>query len=162
MKQGGMKVNSRGIHLRNIRAIFNYAKKENITSSYPFNNYRIKKEETEKRCLTVEQFRNLRDYPVEPHQILYRDMWLLMFYLIGIEAIDLFSIKKEQFEGGRLLYTRAKTGTLYSIKVEPEAMEIINKYSGKGEYLLCVRDNYKNYKDFLSTSTLSLHLPYIA
>jgi integrase len=72
-----------------------------------------------------------------------------MFYLIGIEAIDLFSIKKEQLEGGRLLYTRAKTGTLYSIKVEPEAMEIINKYAGKGEYLLCVRDNYKNYKDFL-------------
>ena len=35
---------------------------------------------------------------------------------------------------------------MYDIKVEPEAMEIINKYRGKN-YLINVLDRYDNYKD---------------
>ena len=42
---------------------------------------------------------------------------------------------------------RAKTHKLYSIKVEPEAQSIIDKYKGD-EYLLNILDRYKNYKDF--------------
>ena len=36
---------------------------------------------------------------------------------------------------------------MYDIKVEPEAMEIINKYRGKN-YLINVLDRYDNYKDY--------------
>lgn len=149
MTKGGLKVNSRAIHLRNIRAVFNYAIDEEITTAYPFRRFSIKKEETEKRCLTVEQVRELRDYPVEEYQRVYRDMWMLMFYMVGVNAVDLFGAKKSQLQNGRLVYKRAKTGTLYSILVQPEAMEIIERYKGDGEYLLNVMDGYSNYKDFL-------------
>ena len=74
---------------------------------------------------------------------------MLMFYMVGVNAIDLFSAKKEQVQNGRLVYKRAKTGTLYSILIQPEAKKIIDRYKGKGDYLLSVMDNYANYKDFL-------------
>ena len=151
-----MKVNAYAIHLRNIRAVFNYAIDEEYTSLYPFRKFSIKKEETRKRCLSVEQLRMLRDYPCEEHQVKYRDMFMLMFYLIGVNASDLFLAKKTDVVNGRLEYKRHKTGRLYSIKIEPEAMEIINRYAGGGEYLLDVMDSYGNYKDFLHRMGIAL------
>lgn len=143
-----MKVNAYAIHLRNIRAVFNYAIDEEYTTAYPFRKFKIKKEATRKRSLSVEQLRMLRDYPCEEYQVRYRDMFMLMFYLIGINAADLFTAKPTALENGRLEYKRAKTGKLYSVKVEPEAMEIINRYRGE-RYLINIMDEFKSYKNFL-------------
>lgn len=146
MISSGMSTNTRSIHMRNLRAIFNYAIDEEITDNYPFRKFSIKKEETRKRALTVEQLRVLRDYPCEGYQKKYRDIFMLMFYLIGINSVDLFEAK--ELNNGRLEYRRSKTNKLYSINVEPEAMEIIERYSGKN-HLLDVLDKYNYYKDFL-------------
>lgn len=146
-----MKVNAYAIHLRNIRAVFNYAIDEEYTTLYPFRRFSIKKEETRKRSLAVGQLATLRDYPCEEYQKRYRDFFMLMFYLIGINASDLFLAKKNDVVNGRLEYKRNKTGKLYSVKIEPEAQEIIDRYSGSEDngYLLNVMDDYANYKDFL-------------
>lgn len=151
----GMKVNAYAIHLRNIRAVFNYCIDEEYTDLYPFRKFKIKKEETRKRSLTVEQLTALRDYPCEEYQKRYRDMFMLMFYLIGVNASDLFNAKHADVVNGRLEYKRAKTGKLYSIKIEPEAMEIIGLYKGKN-YLLNIMDEYGNYKDFLHRMGIGL------
>lgn len=143
-----MKINAYAIHLRNIRAVFNYAIDEEITTLYPFRKFKIKKEETRKRSLTVEQLRILQDFPCEDYQVKYRDMFMLMFYLIGINAADLFMATPDQLVNGRLEYKRAKTRRLYSIKVQPEAMAIIEKYRGE-KYLLNIMDEYLDYKNFL-------------
>lgn len=150
-----MKVNAYAIHLRNIRSVFNYAIDEEYTTLYPFRRFSIKKEETRKRSLTAEQLRLLRDYPCEEYQIRYRDMFMLMFYLIGVNASDLFNAKHSALVNGRFEYKRAKTGKLYSIKVEPEAQAIIEKYKGK-DYLLNIMDDYGNYKDFLHRMGIGL------
>ena len=144
----GMKTNACAVHMRNIRAVFNYCIDEEYTTLYPFRKFKIKKEETRKRSLTVEQLRTLRDYPCEEYQIRYRDIFMLMFYMIGINAIDLFHAKDSDVVDGRLEYKRSKTGKLYSVLIQPEAQAIIDKYKGKN-YLLNVLDDYKNYKDFL-------------
>lgn len=152
----GMKVNAYAIHFRNIRSVFNYAIDEEYTTLYPFRRFTIKKEETRKRSLTVDQLRILRDYPCEEYQERYRDMFMLMFYMIGINASDLFLSKKTDVVNGRLEYKRHKTNKLYSIKIEQEAMEIIDRYAGKGEYLLNIMDEYGNYKDFLHRMGIGL------
>ena len=72
-------------------------------------------------------------------------MFKLTFLLIGINVIDLCHLKV--IIDGRVEYYRAKTNRLYSVKVEPEAMEIINRYPGK-DYLLDIMDRYGNYKDY--------------
>lgn len=144
----GMKTNACAVHMRNIRAVFNYCIDEEYTTLYPFRKFKIKKEETRKRSLTVEQLRTLRDYPCEEYQVRYRDIFMLMFYMIGINAIDLFHAKESDVVDSRLEYKRSKTGKLYSVLIQPEAQAIIDKYKGKN-YLLNVLDDYKNYKDFL-------------
>jgi site-specific recombinase XerD len=148
LEKSGMKTNSRSIHLRNIRSIFNYAIDNEETDLYPFRKFTIAKEETRKRSLKVDQLALLRDYQGEDYQREYQDVFMLMFYLIGINGIDLFYLKKIRDE--RIEYKREKTGRLYSIKVEPEALAIINRYRGK-EYLLNIMENNNgNYRNYMA------------
>jgi integrase len=71
------------------------------------------------------------------------DLFKLSFYLIGINIIDLLHLNN--IYKGRVEYNRAKTKRLYSIKVEPEAMAIIEKYRGK-DYLLSYMDTNVTYR----------------
>lgn len=144
------KTNSISIHLRNIRAVFNYAIANDVTSFYPFKKFHIKTAPTKKRSLTVEQLRDIFTMPVEPYLEYYRDLFKLIFLLIGINIVDLIHLKSLSADG-RIEFERAKTGRHYSIKVEPEAMEIINRYRGK-EYLLDVLEHcsYLNFRKRLN------------
>lgn len=138
--------NARNIHLRNIRAVFNNAIDYEITTAYPFRRFKIRPEATRKRALTVEELRELFAYPVEEYAEIYRDLFKLSFFLIGINCKDLHGLKRIT-KDGRIEYKRAKTGRLYSIKVEPEAMEIIKKYQGKSG-LLCIADRWSDSRNF--------------
>lgn len=142
------KVNTRSIRLRCIRTVFNDAIDDGITDCYPFRRFKIHQEETRKRSLTLNQLRELRDMPCEPYQKEYVDMFMLMFYLSGINAADLFQAKHSDVENGRLEYRRQKTHRLYSIKIEPEAQKIIDRYKGK-EYLLNIMERYHSHKEYL-------------
>lgn len=145
--------NARNIHLRNIRAIFNFAINNEYTSLYPFRKYKIRPEQTRKRALSVEDLQIIFNYDVEPYAEIYRDIFKLIFMLIGINTIDLYGLK--EVHKGRIEYKRAKTGRLYSIKVEPEAMEIINKYQGiKG--LLSITDRWDDYRNFRKQTNKAL------
>ena len=144
----GGKVNSRALHLRNLRHICNFALDEELTTHYPFRKFKIRTEETLKKALTVDQLRTLLTMPVEPWQEEYRDMFWLMFLLRGINAVDLFGATPDQVVDGRLEYRRSKVGTLLSDKLEPEALELIEKYRGKA-HLVAPLDRYTNYKDYL-------------
>ena len=102
---------------------------------------------TRKRALTIEQLRSLiKLQPETQEKTKIRDIFLLMVYLIGINTKDLLNIK--EIVNGCIEYKRFKTGKLYSIKIEPEALDIINKYRGS-EYLLDIpyRDNFTNHLD---------------
>ena len=79
---------------------------------------------------------------------------MLMFYLIGINGIDLFHIK--QITDGRIEYKREKTGKLYSIKVEPETMEIINRYKGNKFLLNTLETNDYNYRKYMAAMNRGL------
>ncbi len=140
--------NSRNIHLRNIRAVFNDAIDDEITTFYPFRKFKIRPVATPKRSLSVDQLRILFQYSsIEKHSEKYLDMFKLIFFLIGINIVDLCNLRG--INDGRIEYYRAKTNRLYSIKVEPEAMDIINKYRGE-KYLLNIMDNRSDYKSFVS------------
>lgn len=141
-------VNARNIHLRNIRAVFNYAIDNEVTTLYPFRRMSIRPALTRKRNLTPNVLRSIifgTEY--ESWQRKYIDIFTLSFLLIGINIGDLLSLRPQDYNGGRIRYIRLKTHKPYDIKVEPEAAEIINRYSG-GVHLLNVMDSYANYKNF--------------
>lgn len=135
--------NARNIHLRNIRAVFNEAIDDEVTSFYPFRRFKIRPVATPKRSLTMEQLRALFAAEVKPFERKYIDMFRLIFFLAGINIVDLCRLKT--IHDGRAEYYRAKTGRLYSIKVEPEAQEIINRYKGVGQ-LLYMLDRCSDYR----------------
>ena len=53
---------------------------------------------------------------------------MLMFYMRGINAVDIFALKKSNIRAGRINYIRSKTGKAYSVKIEPEMQVILNRY----------------------------------
>lgn len=141
--------NIRNRHFRNIRAVFNDAIASDVATASPFRSFKMPKlQATRHRALTIDQLRQLRDYPCMEWQREYVDMFMLSFYLIGINMVDLLHAKKEDVRDGRLEYRRAKTGGLYSVKIEPEAQAIIDRYPGK-DYLLCPMDRYANHKNYI-------------
>ncbi len=138
--------NARNIHLRNIRAVFNDAIDDEVTTNYPFRRFKIRPQTTRKRSLSVERLRELFAYPVEPYAVRYVDMFKLIFCLCGINAVDLCHL--ERVTDGRIEYERAKTGRFYSIKVEPEAQEIIDRYRGE-RHLLDILDTSSDHRNFI-------------
>lgn len=139
--------NGRNIHFRNIRAVFNDAIDNEVTTAYPFRKFKIRPEETEKRSLTVEQLRTLFNTKVETWQQRYLDMFKLSFYLIGINVSDLCNLQEVNADG-YIVYRRAKTHKLYRVKVEAEAKEIIDRYKGKTR-LLNLLDGISSPKTFM-------------
>lgn len=145
MLDNNMSKNSRALIFRNIRTLMNKAIDAELTNNYPFRRFKIKNEATRKRSMSVNDLRKLFDYPCEDYQVFYRDMFKLIFMLCGINTIDLYNLKC--LREGIVEYRRAKTKRLYSVKVEPEAMEIINKYKGD-KNLLCIADRWKDDREF--------------
>ena len=131
--------NARAIHMRNIRAVFNDALARELTDKYPFRRFRIKTQRTRHRALPVEAVRELISMPLLDHEKQYRDMWVLMFMLCGISPIDLCHLK--EIRHGRVAYRRSKTDQPLDVRVEPEALEIINRYHGT-DHLIDVLDRW--------------------
>jgi site-specific recombinase XerD len=131
-------VNSRSIHLRNLRAVYNYAVKKGIANyaDYPFRQFKIKNEKTMHRVLCIEHLRLLFNHVSEIKQRNKAlDIFKLSFYLVGINIKDLLYLQHNDIVDKRLYYSRFKTGAKFNILIVPEAMEIINRYPGE-KYLL--------------------------
>lgn len=146
MKEHNLSQNTRKIHFGNIRIAMREAYKSELTNNDPFRRFAFRPEKTRKRSVEVDTLRALFSYQVEPFAEIYRDMFKLIFMLCGINTIDLYNLTTITPEG-RIDYKRAKTGRLYSIKVEPEALEIINRYRGEKK-LLCLADRWGDHKNF--------------
>jgi len=67
---------------------------------------------------------------------------MLSFYLRGINFRDLALLTNDNLQDNRITYRRAKTNKIYSIKVEPVALDILNSYKPKdSKYLLPIIDD---------------------
>lgn len=137
--------NTRNIHLRNIRAVFNDALDDELITCYPFRKFKIRPEATRKRSIGVEDLRTLFQMKVAKDEELFRDMFKLIFMLIGINTVDLYRL--DTITLGRVEYKRAKTHRLYSIKVEPEALELIERYKGS-RGLTLIADRWVDHTSF--------------
>ena len=152
-------INSRSIHLRNIRTIFNYALNHRLTSApYPFRQFKIKSAPANPMPLTLEQLRLLWAHnPQNEAQAYCLDIWRLVFALIGINMTDLCSL--QTISQGRINYTRQKTGRLYSVKVENVAKSLIQAHRGR-KNLVDILDHYKSVH--VATNMINRHLKEVA
>lgn len=148
LKKTSSSPNYWSIQLRNIRTVWNDARANNIVNNYPFQDFKIPSAPTAKRNLSLEQVRTLMaSKGVGERGEMAIDYFMLSLYLIGINDVDLCHLTPNNIVNGRLEYNRAKTGKHYSIKIEPEAMALIEKYRGK-KYLLNALDIYIRHQAF--------------
>lgn len=145
MKRKGLSQNTRKIHFGNIRTAMRDAYKRELTDADPFRRFSFRPAKTRKRSLSLDRLRVLFSYPVAAYAEIYRDMMKLSFMLLGMNTIDLYNLK--EIRDGRVEYDRSKTGGLFSIKIEPEAMEIIEKYKGV-KNLLMLADRWGDHRNF--------------
>lgn len=144
------KKNSIATYLRYIRRMFNLAITEfnknprnPVIYNYPFRSVKIKTAPSTNRNLSVETIRKIRDYEFKTkRQEIARDIFTLQMYLDGINIIDLFYLPKRSIIGNRLQYHRKKTDHYFNIKLEPEAIRLIEKYRGV-KYLFWFADYCK-------------------
>lgn len=144
---------TRNIDFRNIRAVLKHAKKHKLITDDPFEDFDMPETSSPDRALTIEQLQTLLNAEVEPWEEKYRDFFLLSLLLIGMNTEDL--LHQTKIEDGRITYNRSKTHKEISVKVEPEAQAILDKYRGK-KFLLNVLDTYANTHNWTSKVDASL------
>lgn len=147
--------NARALNLRNFRSVFNFAIDEGLTSNYPFRKFKIRTVPTMKRSLSAEDLHDLFSFPVEPYQQKYVDAFKLSFFLMGTNFVDLFALSHENVSKGRLVFNRSKTQHLFSMKLEPEILALLEKYRGEA-HLLCHADSCSNYLNFIRRTNKAL------
>lgn len=136
MQADGLKRNTVAKYIKVIKTVIKYAEDDNIAVNPAYKKINSRAEsDTPMRNLPVETLRRVRDTKLDGKVNRYIDAFMLSFYLIGINLADLLALPKDCIVNGRLQYKRAKTGKNYSIKVEPEAQAIIDKYPGKTHLL---------------------------
>lgn len=153
----------RALYFSNLRSLFNTAIKHYndeyndvvLIRKNPFKYFTIpESSEPAKRALTLEQMKALINYQPEKETVqLGKDVFLLSFYLVGINSKDLFNLTK--IDHGRITYNRSKTkaqrkdNARISIKIEQPAMDIIQKYlDTSGERLLSFHQRYSTAQNF--------------
>jgi len=163
-KKGGRAVS---FYLSHLRHIHNLARREYNDTEVgdikiprePFKNGIIPPQPvTKHRALSVAQWWMIeRHTPVNRREELARDMFLLSFYMIGINTIDLFHMQKTALDKGVVTYSRAKTdstssdGATISVRIEPEAKPFFDKYTEKSHddpHLFIFHRLYSNEKNF--------------
>ena len=137
--------NSQWLIFSKIKSTYNAAiTAEKVDANlYPFRKFKFRQEPTRKRSLTIDDMRLIRDWPCSGTKEQCRDLFMLIFYLAGINIVDLCNLTQVT-KTGYIEYKRAKTGKLYTIKVYPEAQQLIDKY--KTDNLLIGKVVYSSYK----------------
>ena len=129
----GNAYNSLSVYLRTIRAIYNKAIKAGLVERdrYPFDQYKIKHEPTQKRAISLEDFQKVIQVELEPgtHLFDYRNYFLASYMLWGISFMDLAFLRIENIINGRIKYRRMKTSKLYDIPLSDQLSNIIDYYA---------------------------------
>ena len=105
-----------GIHLRNLRAVYNLAIKKGVANQdkYPFLNehFIIPSSKKVNKALTESQLKQLWEgVPQTPGQARSKDFWFFSFYSFGMNTKDICELKHSALDSDALLYVRAKTRT---------------------------------------------------
>ena len=165
----GSKPNTVSQDLAIIRAVFNRGIDKGVILAdlYPFRKMKLARSKTSKRSLSVDQLKTLYSATLRKNEKMAVDIFFLSFFFIGINMKDLYWLRKQDVANGRVIYTRAKTKKEYSVKIEPEAQEIIDRHcSVDDEWLLSsIHKRYDNVdtfthgvNSFLRTAAINLKM----
>lgn len=132
-------INSIGIYLRTLKAIYNRAIKKGLVKEdlSPWKGLHIETAKTRKRALTRQQLDALKSYKAEKGSPAWHALNYFMFsyYCRGMNFADLARLTADNIQNGRIFYKREKTGDDFDIAIEERLAEILLHYSGNDTFL---------------------------
>lgn len=121
---------------------------------HPFKGFKMPQSEVRMMDITREEFRRIKTLNDSSKQVsLARDLFLLSFYLGGINLIDLI---KADLTTNKLTYMRTKSAQhkigekTTVLTIQPEAKEIIKRYIGQNGKLNLTTSTYQNFRHHLN------------
>ncbi len=147
-------VNSVSVYLRTFRAIWNKAINQDIVGieCYPFKKFKIKKEKTTPRVLTLEEIYGYFHLDLSSKPALQTSWKIgkLIFMVRGINLRDLLLLSNENIKGDRIIYKRSKTGKICSVLLTDEINQLLFSFKTDGFTLLGVlsKEEIQNTKNF--------------
>lgn len=156
IKKKGLSDSGLHNHMRDLRTLFNatcaFYNNEDIglyqIEHKPFKKYKVGSAPlTKKRNLSIDEIKCIRDCETKPgsRAELAKELFMLSFYLCGINAVDLYNCTVENIDNGRINYNRSKTkgkrkdDAFISIKITKKSRPLLKKYLGRLSY------RYKTY-----------------
>jgi len=135
LRNRGNHINTVHGDMRIIRALYYAAIREGIASQSknPFFIYKLKTKKSKKERLTQDEISRIRnlDLPYESKIWHARNIFLFSFNCMGMRAGDALFLKLKDINNGRCDYQMRKTSEVKSIKLTPEAEEILTHYKKK-------------------------------
>jgi len=132
----GLSLNSISTYMRNLKAVYNRLVNEKMLPYNPklFDDVYTKVESQTKRALAKEQMNTLMhtDFEKLPKEVQCAlAYFLLMFLFRGMPFIDLAHLRKQDVKGGKIVYSRHKTGRQMTVRIPKEAEGLMKEFKNK-------------------------------
>lgn len=125
------------VKMRTIRALYNSAIQTGLASKehYPFNTYKISKLKSgnSKRALEYDDVEKIINLDLEQYFDLIdtRNYFVFSYYTRGMNFYDMMLLEWEDIQADKIIYTRRKTKTRFSIKILEPVREILDYYKAQ-------------------------------
>lgn len=156
-KEKGISMTTVDMHIGRLRAVVNYAKKCKYVKyeDEPFLFYKIKSAPVREVDLSLESFLKIKNLKSDSRRrVLVRDLFMLSFYLGGMNLSDMLSV---DFRKDEVKYIRKKSSLMKQgnkeivIQVIPEARAIISKWiTASGRLDFGYKFTYNNLYSYIS------------
>lgn len=158
--QKGVMSNTSACYLRSLRAVLNRLGKD---GSVLFREVHTGRDCPQKRAVTTETVRKVKEVPLRPDSFLMlaRDLFLFSILAMGIPFVDLAHLRRSDIRDGYITYYRRKTRKQVRVKLEPCMLQIINRYGlHDGPYLfpLLKGNSEREYRSLLHRYNRNLAL----
>jgi site-specific recombinase XerD len=137
LRENGNKNGGIAFKMRELRAIFNKARKRKIISKdlYPFEEYKISKLKTESRkiALSLEEYKKIKnvDLSNNPELIEAYNYFMFSIYTRGMNFKDMMTLKWSDIQNNRIFYVRSKTKGKLNFEIIPPVQEILDFYKSQ-------------------------------
>lgn len=155
MRGAGYADNTIRMEINLLRALLTFARnRKEITAPSPFIGYKLPRVVVKNNWVTKEQIKAMQTYElIRKEERFTNDMFLLSYYLGGLNQADLFHIA---FISPTLSYIRTKTKgqnkarIKVEVEIHPKAQEIIDRWKNEEGYLIppCENPEWADWVNF--------------
>ena len=155
----GLNSTTTGMHMKRLKVIINAALKDGMVQYQvnPFAYYTLPEVQERILDITTEELRRIRDFESKSKGLsIARDLFMLSYYLGGINMIDLLQIDFSNMK--TITYVRQKTASTkrgnkeIKLSIPKEALPIITRWIGiDGKLNFHYNYSYDNFRKYMAT-----------